>query len=50
MKRQWDIEDLIEHMTLLPTELEPLTHRTGGTCLGFAVPISEVASTGKDDF
>ncbi len=37
MKRQWDIEDLIEHMTLLPPELEPLTHKTGATRLGFAV-------------
>lgn len=37
MKRQWDIEDLIEHMTLLPPELEALTHKTGATRLGFAV-------------
>jgi hypothetical protein len=37
MKRQWDIEDLIEHFTLVPDELESLANKSGATRLGFAV-------------
>ncbi len=37
MKRQWDIEDLIEHFTLVPDDLEHLANKSGATRLGFAV-------------
>ncbi len=37
MKRQWDIEDLIEHFTLVADEVEHLANKTGATRLGFAV-------------
>jgi hypothetical protein len=37
MKRQWDIEDLVEHFTLLPEEMEWLANKTGATRLGFAI-------------
>ncbi len=37
MKRTWDIEELIEHFTLVPPELELLGNRTGATRLGFAL-------------
>ena len=35
MKRTWDIEELIEHFTLVPPELELLGNKTGATRLGF---------------
>ena len=35
MKRTWDIEELIEHFTLVPSEL--LGNKTGATRLGFAL-------------
>jgi len=37
MKRSWDIEELIEHFTLVPPELELLGNKTGATRLGFAL-------------
>src|SRR5258708_6465048 len=37
MKRIWDIEELIEHFTLVPPELEMLGNKTGATRLGFAL-------------
>jgi TnpA family transposase len=37
MKRPWDIEDLIEHFTLVSDDLESLGNKTGATRLGFAV-------------
>ncbi len=37
MKRTWDIEVLIEHFTLIPSELELLGNKTGATRLGFAL-------------
>jgi TnpA family transposase len=37
MKRQWDIEDLVEHFTLLPDDLAHLANKTGTTRLGFAL-------------
>lgn len=36
MKREWADDELIEHWTLLPNELEWLTNKTGATRLGFA--------------
>lgn len=36
MKRQWDIEELVETFTLLPKEIEFLTNKTGATRLGCA--------------
>ncbi|MFL5704032.1 MAG: Tn3 family transposase [Ktedonobacteraceae bacterium] len=37
MKRQWDIEELIEHFTLLPQEIDFLANKTGQTRLGCAL-------------
>ena len=35
MKRQWDIEDLIEHFTLVSDDLESLANKSEATRLGF---------------
>jgi TnpA family transposase len=37
MKRQWDIEELIEHFTLIADDLEFLANKTGPTRLGCAL-------------
>ena len=37
MKRHWVIDELVEHLTLLPRETELLKNKTGATGLGFAV-------------
>src|SRR5258708_5906816 len=37
MKRQWDIEELIEHFTLIQEDLDLLTNKSGPTRLGFAL-------------
>ena len=37
MKRQWDIEELIEHFTLVEDDLEFLANKTGPTHLGCAL-------------
>ncbi len=37
MKRMWDIEEVVEHFTLLPSDLELLANKTGATRLGFAL-------------
>src|SRR5256714_4949953 len=37
MKRQWDIEDLIEHFTLVEDDLKILANKTGATRLGCAL-------------
>jgi hypothetical protein len=37
MKRTWATDELIEHWTLMPPELELLAHKTGATRLGFAL-------------
>ena len=37
MKRQWDIEELIEHFTLIEDDLEFLANKTGPTRLGCAL-------------
>ena len=37
MKRTWDIEELVEHFTLLPQDMDLLTNKTGPTRFGFAV-------------
>jgi Domain of unknown function (DUF4158) len=37
MKRQWDIEELIEHFTLIEGDLDALTNKTGPTRLGYAL-------------
>ena len=36
MKRNWDIDELIEHFTFLPNELALLSNKSGATRLGFA--------------
>ncbi len=37
MKRQWDIEELIEHFTLIEEDLEVLANKAGPTRLGCAL-------------
>jgi Domain of unknown function (DUF4158) len=37
LKRTWDIEELVEHFTLLPQDMDLLANKTGPTRLGFAV-------------
>jgi hypothetical protein len=37
MKRQWDIEELIEHFTLVENDLKILANKTGATRLGCAL-------------
>jgi hypothetical protein len=37
MKRQWTRDELADHWTLAPTELELLANKTGATRLGFVV-------------
>jgi hypothetical protein len=37
MKRNWELEELIEHFTFLPNELSLLRNKTGKTRIGFAV-------------
>lgn len=37
MKRQWDIEELIEHFTLMKEDLDLLANKSGPTRLGFAL-------------
>jgi TnpA family transposase len=37
MKRHWDVDELVEHWTLLPDEQALLANKTGATRLGFAV-------------
>ena len=37
MKRQWDIEELIEHFTLVQEDLDTLANKSGPTRLGFAL-------------
>ena len=37
MKRQWDIEELIEHFTLVEEDEALLANKTGATRLGFAL-------------
>lgn len=36
MKRNWEIDELIDHFTFLPNELVQLSNKTGATRLGFA--------------
>ena len=40
MKRQWDIEELIEHFTLIQEDLDLLANKSGPTRLGFALETS----------
>ena len=37
MKRQWDIEELIEHFTLVEDDLDALVNKAGPTRLGYAL-------------
>lgn len=37
MKRIWELDDLVEHFTLLPNELELIGNKPDETKLGFAV-------------
>lgn len=37
MKRQWDIEELIEHFTLVTKDWECLDGKSGATLLGCAL-------------
>lgn len=37
MKRNWELEELIDHFTFMPNELSQLSNKTRETRLGFAV-------------
>jgi hypothetical protein len=37
LKRNWDVEELIEHFTLLPEEMQLVGNKSGETRIGFAV-------------
>lgn len=37
MKQNWELDELIEHWTLLPDEIKLLGNKTGATRLGFAI-------------
>jgi len=37
MKRNWELDELIEHLTLLPHELQQIGNKTGETRIGFTV-------------
>ncbi|GAX90446.1 DUF4158 domain-containing protein [Effusibacillus lacus] len=37
MKRNWELDELIEHFTILPNEMKLIENKTGETKIGFAV-------------
>lgn len=37
MKRNWELDELIEHFTILPNEMRLIENKTGETRIGFAV-------------
>ncbi|WP_407309922.1 DUF4158 domain-containing protein [Desulfosporosinus sp. SB140] len=37
MKRNWEMDELIEHFTIMPSEMRLIENKTGETRLGFAV-------------
>lgn len=37
MKRNWELDELIEHFTFLPHELQQIGNKAGETRIGFAV-------------
>jgi len=36
-KRNWELDELIDHFTMLPNEMELLGNKTGTSRLGFAI-------------
>ena len=47
MKRQWTRDDLADHWTLAPKELELIANKTGATRLGFAVLLKAFVFEGR---
>ena len=47
MKRQWTRDELADHWTLAPKELELLANKTGATRLGFAVLLKAFRVEGR---
>ena len=47
MKRQWTREELADHWTLSPKELELLANKSGATRLGFAVLLKAFTLEGR---
>src|SRR5207248_11336380 len=47
MKRQWTRDELADHWTLAPEELELLANKTGATRLGFAVLLKAFVFEGR---
>ncbi|WP_020153457.1 hypothetical protein [Caldibacillus debilis] len=41
MKRNGELDELIEHFTFLPNEMQQVGNKSGGTRLGFAVLFDE---------
>lgn len=48
MKRDWELQELIEEWTLVPRELERLGNKTGSTRLGYAALLKFFSA--RDDF
>ena len=47
MKRNWEVDELIEQFTLLKSEMTLLGNKTGSTRLGFAVLLKFFQSEGR---
>jgi Domain of unknown function (DUF4158) len=47
MKRQWTRDELADHWTLAPKELELLANKTGATRVGFAVLLKAFILEGR---
>src|SRR5207244_3085899 len=47
MKRQWTRDELADHWTLGPTELELLANKSGATRLGFAILLKAFTIEGR---
>jgi hypothetical protein len=37
VKRNWELDELIEHFTIMPNEMSLVVNKTGETRLGFAI-------------
>ena len=47
MKRNWELDELIEHSTLMPQEMRLVGNKAGGTRLGFSVMLKYFQHEGR---
>lgn len=47
MKRNWELDELIEHFTLMPQEMRLVGNKTGETRLGFSVMLKYFQHEGR---